>query len=257
MVYRGETQRNAPAAFGYISPSQARNIYEESLRNAPNPTEEYILQAKMEPHLLANPQPLLIVLDLNGTLLDRKRNTKTWKLRPHLKAFIDYCFKQHSVVVWSSAKPENVALMCSAIFNRQQRKEVLLEWGRDCLGLSNLEYWTKVQCYKRLETIWSDDSCQKRHPKARDGARWNQSNTILIDDSHLKAAAQPYNHLEIPEFKVGDIAREQKANVLVQVTRFLDEARKWDDVSKFMEKRKFAIEPEDDILKDLADHLGM
>ena len=224
----------------HVSQSRAREIFESSLRNAPKPQEPYLVQARSEPLFLSKPQSLLLVLDLNGTLLDRKRKTTICRLRPHLKDFVKYCLDQHSVVVWSSAKPENVAFMCSKVFTLEQRRKVLMEWGRERLGLSELEYWSKVQCYKRLENIWDDESLRKLHPESINGGRWDQSNTILIDDSALKASAQPYSHIEIPEFKSDSGVDEEKAKILVHVIQFLEEVRRWDDVSRFMRKTKSA-----------------
>lgn len=40
----------------------------------------------------------------------------------------------------------------------------------------------------------------RRNQEPSDDTPWNQTNTLLIDDSALKALAQPYNIIEIPEF---------------------------------------------------------
>ena len=240
---RSETQLNAPAKFQHISKAQAKKVFEKSLSKMPKPTENYLHQASLEPCQLSKRQRLLLVLDLNGTLLERKRATKTCWLRPQLNVFIRYCLDNHSVMVWSSAKPPNVDLMCSKIFTGEDRSKVLKEWGRDRLGLSEKEYWTKVQCYKRLETVWNDEGVQSLHPQSTSGGHWDQSNTVLIDDSALKASAQPYNHIEIPEFIRSSGVNEDEAKILVHVMSYLEDARWWDDVSKFMKKTRFSIAP--------------
>ena len=77
---------------------------------------------------------------------------------------------------------------------------VLAIWARNTLGLNTQEYEGKVQVYKRLDTIWRNEYIQSKHPDAGYGAFWDQTNTLLIDDSVAKAASEPYNHVEIPEF---------------------------------------------------------
>lgn len=62
----------------------------------------------------------------------------------------------------------------------------------------------------------------------------------------LKASAQPYNHVEVPEFikpfggekKKGEEIGEE---ILAQVIGYLEEARKWSDVSAFVRERKFRV----------------
>lgn len=58
----------------------------------------------------------------------------------------------------------------------------------------------------------------------------------------MKASAQPHNLLEIPEFIKG---REEESkggwDVLGQVVAYLEEARRWSNVSAFMRKRPYEI----------------
>lgn len=79
-------------------------------------------------------------------------------------------------------------------------------WARDKLDLTKLQYDNKVQVYKKLQKIWADKTIQT---KSEPGRRWDQSNTILVDDSQSKALAQPHNLLQVPEFE--DNAPHQKA----------------------------------------------
>ena len=146
----------------------------------------------------------------------------------------------HSVLVWSSARPENVNRICGAIFTTTQRPQVIAEWGRDTLELSKKDFYEDVQVYKRLDRIWNNESIQMKHPQYAQGGRWSQSNTVLIDDSMNKAAKQPYNHLEIPEF-LGP-AKPDGDDVLGQVVAYLEEARRWDDVSRFIKLTKFRMD---------------
>lgn len=94
--------------------------------------------------------------------------------------------------------------------------------------------------YKRLEKIWREDNIRGRHPDADKGGLWDQSNTVLIDDSRLKGAAQPHNLLEIPEFQ--NRPEQRGTDVLAQVVGYLEELRVQDDVSRFMRQRSFRVD---------------
>ena len=114
-------------------------------------------------------------------------------------------------------------------------------WGRDTLGLTSAQYKARVQVYKRLDRIWGNESLRPVHPDLKAG--WGPHNTLLIDDSTLKASAQPFNHVEVPEFLPDRC--ENGANgrdVLGQVVCFLEEARKWSNVSGFVRQRPFKID---------------
>lgn len=204
---------------------------------APKPTPDYITLAHTSPTPLSSPQRLLLVLDLNGTLLYRPKASTNYTPRPSLQKFLEYCFRNHTVLIWSSAQPHNVTGICARLFTPAQRQLLLGEWGRDTLDLTATQYSQRVQVYKRLSRIWDNPTLQLAHPDFANGKRWGQHNTILIDDSARKAAAQPNNHVEVPEFLK---AREKEGDgkeVLAQVAGWLEEARGWNDVSAFVGSR--------------------
>lgn len=208
----------------------------------PAPTQSYLDQASSEPTTLSTPQPMLFILDLNGTLLHRpnRKNPTKFVTRPSVTPFLDYLFAHFTVMVWSSARPENVSLMCSQLFTPAQRSLLVAQWGRDRLGLSPQQYNNKVQVYKRLSQIWDDDDIARRHPGYLDGESWDQFNTILLDDSHAKASSEPWNLVRIPEF-VG--AKEQEeGDVLRQVVGYLEVLRGVENVSAFVRRTPFVVD---------------
>ncbi|MCJ1329747.1 hypothetical protein MMC10_006427 [Thelotrema lepadinum] len=204
----------------------------------PEPTRNYIEQAAIQLQSTDKPQILLIVLDINGTLVDRTKRTTNFISRPYLDVFRQYCFQNHRVMIWSSAMPENVETMSSKIFVPAEYNQLVTIWGRDKLNLKPHEYYENVQVYKRLENIWDDGNLQMSHPHYASGGRWSQANTILIDDSVDKAAAQPFNHIEVPEFDRKEIKREKGDRVLVGVIGYLERARMWLDVSSFIARQR-------------------
>lgn len=206
----------------------------------PKPTAQYLQQANQPPLQSAALRPLLLVVDLNGTLVDRKRRTSSFVERPNLAVFLDYVLVNHTLMIWSSARPDNVRSVCQRLFSPAQRSQVIAEWGRDTLDLTPTQYKEKVQVYKRLDKIWRNGTIQDRHPDAGRGGVWDQSNTVLIDDSRMKAAAQPHNLLQIPEFK--NTPEQRDTDVLGQVVGYLEELRFQEDVSRFMREKSFRVD---------------
>jgi len=215
----------------------SQRLAQKARNAAPEPEAAYILQASRSPTRISSPHNLLLVLDLNGTLVYRKTPSIYFTPRPFLSDFLDYCMANHSVLIWSSARPKNVKRICGTIFSLPQRQHVVAEWARDTLELSKADFLDKVQVYKRLDRIWDNDTIQRKNPQYAQGGRWRQANTLLLDDSMYKAAKQPYNHIEIPEY-LGPTKSKQD-DVLGQVVAYLEEARRWDDVSRFVKQRKF------------------
>ncbi|KAI9782015.1 MAG: hypothetical protein M1816_002124 [Peltula sp. TS41687] len=208
----------------------------------PIPTEAYLLQASQPPVRLKQPQHLLLVIDLNGTLLYRPNLANSSKLvaRPGIEPFLAYIFSSFQIMIWSSSRAKNVELMCDKIFNAEQAKRLIARWGRETLGLTDRQYNNKVQVFKRLEWVWDKAEVASSHPAFLQDARWDQSNTVLIDDSVLKGAGQPFNILEVPEFA----GREESRNkdTLMKVAAYLDELRFHHDVSAFMRANPFVVD---------------
>lgn len=204
----------------------------------PRPEKTYQSIARRPASRLEDPQCLLLVLDLNGTLLYRKLGSSSYKPRPFLPQFLDYCLSNHKVLIWSSATSINVSQICARLFTPKQRRQLLGEWARDTLGLTPAQYVAKTQVFKRLDRIWNNKNLQRTHHLSEVEGKWGQHNTLLLDDSRLKASAQPYNLVQMPEFtRSGD--KSAGLDVLGQVTSYLEEARMWNNVSSFVNREGF------------------
>ncbi|MCJ1445512.1 MAG: hypothetical protein MMC23_006017 [Stictis urceolatum] len=212
---------------------------------APRVALDYLQQANAPPRKIAVPQKLLLVLDVNGTLGFRNNKSSSFRPRPYFKEFMKYCFEEHEVLIWSSAMPKNVEAICKRELTSEQKSRVLGVWGRDTLGLSASDFTENVQVYKRLETVWGNLAIQVSNPYLHAGAKWGQHNTVLIDDSAIKAAAQPYNHIEVPENVRFSNFDENSALILKQVQDYLETARRWFDVSSFIKHNKLVFEGAD------------
>ncbi|KAH0537848.1 hypothetical protein FGG08_005461 [Glutinoglossum americanum] len=209
---------------------------------APQPTEAYLLQANQPTLELHRPRDILLILDLNGTLLHRMNRSKSqhFVARPHTREFLQHLLSRFSVMIWSSATPTSVTAMCRKLFSKEQRGLLVAEWARDKLGLTPQQYNQKVQVYKQLERVWDSDAIATSHPQHSAGGRWDQTNTILLDDSALKASAQPYNHISVPEFK-GVRESESEKSVFNQVVGYLEAITLQRDVSSFIRKDPFEV----------------
>ncbi|UKZ83578.1 hypothetical protein TrVFT333_011387 [Trichoderma virens FT-333] len=184
----------------------------------PDPTPLYIAQSLSLPSALRQPRRILVIMDLNGTLLYRpnKRNPFNFIQRPHAREFLDYC-----------------------VDTFHQRAKCLVIWGRDKFGLSPADYSARVQCYKRLSSIWNDPKVAVSHPAAAQGQRWDQTNTVLVDDSAEKGRSEPYNILQLPEFEGH---ANEPLDVLPQVHDYLNTLCYQSNISSYIRDRPFRID---------------
>jgi hypothetical protein len=207
----------------------------------PQPKTGYLERANRIPEQLNDPQDLLLVLDLNGTLICR-RSGKSHKYKPRygLNEFVNHICSSFHVMVWSSAQPDNVTAMCRKIFKGKHRDALLAIWSRDHLGLTSEQYKSKVQVYKDLDKVWNHFHVLG----TGEPVKWGPHNTVLVDDSSTKATAQPYNLVKVPEF----IPRQEaKKDVLEQVAKYLDQLRWYADITTTIKREPFQykdIEPD-------------
>ncbi|KAF4622483.1 hypothetical protein D9613_009089 [Agrocybe pediades] len=159
----------------------------------------------------------------------RQLNVRTVHPRPYLSSFVQYILhpenkKWLDTMVWSSAQPHSVDDMVAHCFS-ERKSELKAVWARDTLGLTGDEYHKKTQTYKDLAKPWAElplfksaaptrrsksPSSPSRRPlsptlnastsASSSSQRHSALTTLLIDDSPVKAALQPYNHLCIPEY---------------------------------------------------------
>ena len=208
----------------------------------PDPSQDYLVKLEEPSQRLDEPQPLLVVVDLNGTMLYRpnpKRQPRTFVKRPFSSVFFNYCVKTFWVVVWSSARADNVAAMCDNLSSPDvMRNNVVAVWARDRFGLSPKDFDGRVQCYKRLTKLWQDPHVARSHPHYAEGGRWSQANTVLIDDTPEKARAEPHNAVIVPEFSNDNSKYD---GILPSVHDYLNELCFQSNVSNYMRENPFYI----------------
>ncbi|KAI4862201.1 HAD-like domain-containing protein [Hypoxylon rubiginosum] len=210
----------------------------------PDPTPAYLAAASLPPFTLPHPRKILVVIDLNGTVLyrpDQRRSPTAFVERAHARAFLRYCVETFLVVIWSSAKPQNVTRMCDQLLSPDQRARVVAVWSRDRFGLSAADYGRRVVCYKRLAALWADPAVRASHPDYESAGKvWDQSSTVLIDDTIEKGRAEPYNLVAVPEF-AGDVG--EPGDVLAQVHDYVNTCASQTDVSAYIRTHPFRADP--------------
>lgn len=237
-IFQAINRMEAPIA----SPAKPQANHQGYLqyRSAPKPTAAYIQQAstKPTPERRQSPQKLFVILDLNGVLLHRQKGQlRAFKPRDDVEPFLEYLFANHDVMVWSSMKPENMSHVCGNLFNDGRREKLVAAWARDKLRLTKQEYNSKTQVYKQLSWVWDAGEIEAKRLEMGSGV-WSKANTVLIDDSVFKAAAEPYNLIEVPEFK-GKAEKFKDGSILGQVVGYLEELKYASDVSYHMRMRSF------------------
>lgn len=232
-----------------------------NLMPRPEPSKPYLLQCNVLPLRRDWQQSLLIIMDLNGTLFDRKKKTANYRERPMLAAFLEFLFdkraRNHSnptaqtgvivPMIWTSAQPQTCDMVLNKLLTPARRSQLAATLTRRDFNLPPALYGQKIQVYKNLETVWANEQIQMQHPLAPT-SRWDQTNTLLIDDSVLKAAAQPHNVVNLPEYTGLQVDRESigsqlgDKSVLQHVAEYIEEAMWYEDVSSFVKTHPFKIE---------------
>ncbi|KAI8830330.1 HAD-like domain-containing protein [Chytriomyces cf. hyalinus JEL632] len=185
---------------------------------------------------------LLVVLDLNGTLVDRLTKQHERKmasqnalcpkysdltlercrvfLRPYLDVFLQFLLDNFHVAVWTSAVAKNAHPMTEFIMEPFGGAEALeFVWDRDQCILDPIPK-KAYNTIKDLRLIWreaqnpnlsNNETFDDTLPDANlsmpftSSHVWDETNTILLDDSASKSCRTPLNHLLIPTFSVWDL----------------------------------------------------
>lgn len=188
----------------------------------------------------------LVVLDLNGLLIFRVFNRDkdkftsyletsvqvngfyVWK-RPHADAFLDWLLDHFSVGIWSSARQHNVDALIEWAFGPERRKRLAFEWDQSrCLQEEHPIHKHKPLFLKPLSSVW------------KEFIQWNESNTLLVDDSPLKAKCNPPHLLfSPPEWTIEDDTGKDDLGDDGKIKKFLVELSEWSkEVASFIQSKE-------------------
>ncbi|CAI8605928.1 unnamed protein product [Vicia faba] len=194
----------------------------------------------------------LIVLDINGLLADivssplkhvkpdaiiaRKKLFK----RPFYLEFLNFCFERFEVAVWSSRLKKNVDMVIDYLMGDMKQKLVFCWDLSHCTETSfkTLENKHKLLVFKDLRKIWDKSNPNLPWEKGY----YNESNTLLLDDSPYKALLNPrYNSIFPHTFNY----RNHNDNSLAtggDLRRYLDGLASAENMLKYVEEHLFGQE---------------
>lgn len=195
----------------------------------------------------------LLVLDVNGLLADIVPNervqyqpdtiisTKAVFKRPFCDDFLQFCFERFNVGVWSSRTKKNVERVLDFLF-RNKGYKLLFCWDQShCTetGYNTVENKEKPLLLKELKKLW-----EKQDPDLPwERGEYDESNTLLLDDSPYKALRNPPNTAIFPYtfeyWHKTDNALAAKGHLRL----YLERLAAAENVQKFVEQHPFGQRP--------------
>ncbi|XP_057443217.1 uncharacterized protein LOC130734792 isoform X4 [Lotus japonicus] len=162
--------------------------------------------------VISYPKKKLLILDVNGLLVDlvsddSKENNITRKpdfrvsrrkgyYRPFCNDFLRFCFDRFHVGVWSSRKRTNLDRVIELVMGKSAYK-LLFRWNQYHCTRTKFKTVEDVQkpiFLKELRLLW-----EKRNPRLPwNKGEFNESNTLLLDDSPYKALLNPKHTAVFP-----------------------------------------------------------
>lgn len=121
----------------------------------------------------------LLILDLNGVLVFRDKEKHIDYKRENVETFLDWCFENFDVALWSSARKHNVEHIAKEVMGAERIKRLRFMWHQDqCTPHPTVEYVFK----KPLQKVWDIY-----------GPQYDQTNTLIMDDTAEKMEDNPPN----------------------------------------------------------------
>lgn len=188
----------------------------------------------------------LLILDVNGLLVARYKKidrsiippnaphevvAKSYMFkRPYCDNFLTFCLENFHVGVWTSMMEANVVKALDYICQGMQAKFVFVMHQGDCTptGLRNPQKRTQPLFLKELVKAWS------KFPRGQ----FNESNTLLIDDTPYKALRNPPHTAIFPEAYLYNEADTFLKGPLME---YLTQLRDAVDVREFVRTHPFGM----------------
>ncbi|KAK9154908.1 hypothetical protein Sjap_002388 [Stephania japonica] len=191
----------------------------------------------------------LLVLDLNGLLVDivsfvprgyrsdTRINKKDLFKRPFCDDFLKFCFEKFKIGVWSSRFKWNVDRVVDYVMG-DRKNELLFCWDQShCTdtGVMTIENSCKPLMLKELQKLWD-----KHDPDLPwELGEYNQSNTLLLDDSPYKALRNPPHTAIFPPPYSFSFQNDDSLGPGGDLRVYLEGLAMTDDVQKYVEQHPF------------------
>ncbi|KAE8706249.1 Detected protein of confused Function [Hibiscus syriacus] len=228
------------------TPSDKGNSEEKSDSFDANVTNDVSLAIGIPP--VSHSRKKLIVLDLNGILADivyAPPNDhapdvyiagRAMFKRPYCDDFLKFCCERFEVGIWSSRHRKNVEKFIDYLMGDMKRKLLFCWDSSDCTAtrFDTPGHKNKPLVFKDLRKLW-----RKHDPDLPwEKGYYNESNTLLIDDSPYKALLNPPHTAVFPhsfKFDMNDNILGEGGDLKV----YLERLASADNVRNFVERNPF------------------
>eukprot|EP00516_Mucochytrium_quahogii_P002685 CAMPEP_0203750532 /NCGR_PEP_ID=MMETSP0098-20131031/4745_1 /ASSEMBLY_ACC=CAM_ASM_000208 /TAXON_ID=96639 /ORGANISM=" , Strain NY0313808BC1" /LENGTH=1044 /DNA_ID=CAMNT_0050639877 /DNA_START=403 /DNA_END=3534 /DNA_ORIENTATION=- len=153
---------------------------------------------KWEMDTAPSPDAPLIILDLNGVLVDRgafknrhEGNGRRYAKRPFCDEFIRFCFENFRVAVWSCGKKKNMEM---ELFDTY-RDSIVFQWDQE----HSTDLWPRTSVVSKEKPLFLKDLANVW--EAFPGV-YTEKNTLLIDNHSEKFERNPLDScVLVPQFQ--------------------------------------------------------
>ncbi|KAF6155645.1 hypothetical protein GIB67_034740 [Kingdonia uniflora] len=191
----------------------------------------------------------LLILDLNGLLADivssipegckadKKIANKFLFKRPFCDSFLKFCFEKFNVGVWSSRIRRNMEGVVKYLM-RNMKDKILFFWDQShCTKtkFKTIDDVKKPLVLKELKKLWNVE--RRKLPWIK--GDYNESNTLLLDDSPYKALRNPPNTAIFPHSYSFQDANDNSLGPGGDLRNYLEGLAMAEDVQKYVEHYPF------------------
>ncbi|KAH6781679.1 Haloacid dehalogenase-like hydrolase superfamily protein [Perilla frutescens var. frutescens] len=198
-------------------------------------------------------QKKLLVLDVNGLLLDISSYIpydyhaydiimkKAVFRRPHCADFLNFCFEKFNVGFWTSRTKRNMEPLLDFLLGNNKSR-LLFHWDQfHCTdtGFYTVEKRHKPLLLKKLKKLW--DKCEPGLPWER--GVYNESNTLLLDDTPYKALSNPQYTAVFPySYRFTDV-RDNSLGPGGDLRVYLEGLAEAENVQEYVKQNPFGQRP--------------
>ncbi|KAL9249178.1 hypothetical protein AKJ16_DCAP01043 [Drosera capensis] len=195
----------------------------------------------------------LLILDINGLLVDivptlseeftpdTTISGKAVFKRPHCDDFLQFCFEKFEVGIWSSRTRKNVELVIDFLLGPNKEK-LLFCWDQShCTetGYNTIHNQDKPLLLKEIRKLWTKQG--QDLPWER--GDYNESNTLLLDDSPYKGLRNPpYTAIYPYPYEYRDI-KDRSLGPTGDLRIYLERLARADNVQSFVRANPFGQRP--------------
>ncbi|CAI0388248.1 unnamed protein product [Linum tenue] len=195
----------------------------------------------------------LLILDLNGLLVDvvtcppkdrtpdKRVGFRSFFVRPYYLDFLNFCFRKFEVAVWSSRTRKNISILIDYLFG-DLKNSLLFCWDLShctTTQFKTVENKHKPLVFKELTKVWNKEDPQLPWERGY----FNESNTLLVDDSPYKALLNPANSGIHPDPYSYEDLNDNSLGVDGDLRVYLEQLSEAVNVQKFVETNPFGQKP--------------